>query len=110
VGVTLDLDCTTDIVKTFHGSLILDERFNNKIFLKGLLLEGQSGGRTFKYGYDIQHGTVGRDRKTLENSSQESKTLANIWGDAIAKQESDTLSIYFKYALGAAEMGRCEPG
>jgi hypothetical protein len=34
VGVAIDLDCATDIVKTFHGSLILDERFNNKIFLK----------------------------------------------------------------------------
>ena len=92
--VTIDLDRTTEIIKTSHGSLILDERFSNKVFLKGLLLEGQSGGRKFKYGYDMRHGTVGRDRKALENSSEEFETLASIWGEAMARQEKDCLSKY----------------
>jgi hypothetical protein len=94
VKVAIDLDRTTQIIKTSHGSLILDERFSNRVFLKGLLLEGQSAGRRFRYGYDIRHGTVGRDRKTLEISSEESETLANIWGEAMERPESDCLSKY----------------
>lgn len=94
VKVAIDLDRTTEIIKTSHGSLILDERFGNKVFLKGLLLEGQSVGRRFRYGYDIRHGAVGRDRKTLESSSEESETLANIWGEAMARPGGDCLSKY----------------
>ena len=63
--MAINLDCATDIVKTFHGSLILNKRFNNKIFLKGLLLKGQSEGKKFKYSYNLLYRTVGQDRKTL---------------------------------------------
>lgn len=94
VKVTIDLDCTLEIIKTPHGSLIFDERYSNKIFLKGLLLAGQSKGRKFKYGYDIQQGTVGRDRTSLEDSSEEPKILANIWREAIASQKKDALVKY----------------
>lgn len=92
--MTIDLDCTMEIIKTPHGSLIFDERYSNKIFLKGLLLAGQSKGRKFKYGYDIQQGTVGRDRTSLEDSSEEPKILANIWREAIASQKKDALVKY----------------
>jgi hypothetical protein len=102
VKVSIDLDRTTEIVKTSHGSLILDKRFANKVFLKGLLLEGQSEGRDFKYGYDIRLGNVGRDRKSLENSSKESATFANIWGEAIAKHQKDSLSKYVNMLLAQA--------
>jgi hypothetical protein len=63
--VAIDLDCTIDIVKTFYSSLILNKRFNSKIFLKGLLLKGQLEGKKFKYSYNILYRTIGQDRKTL---------------------------------------------
>jgi hypothetical protein len=92
--VAIDLHGTSNIIKIAHGSLILDEKFSDKIFLKGLLLQGQSRGRKFKYGYDTLHGTVGRDRTKLEDESEELSMLANIWGGAIAIREKDCVPKY----------------
>lgn len=92
--VAIDLNGTSNIIKTTHGSLILDKSFSNKIFLKGLLLKGQSRGKKFKYGYDTRHGTVGRDRTKLEDESEELDMLANIWGGAIAIREKECVPKY----------------
>jgi hypothetical protein len=94
IKVAIDLNRPSEIIETSRGSLILDEKFSNRIFLEGLLLEGQSQGRKFKYGYNMRSGAMNRDRQKLADSAEESRILAEIWEDAIAKNKAYCLPKY----------------
>jgi hypothetical protein len=88
--VSLDLDRPSNIISTTHGSVILDERFKGRIYLKGLILEGE-GGMPFKYCYNFYRGEVNRDRERLIYPKQEANTLAEIWAEAVTLDEALTL-------------------
>jgi hypothetical protein len=40
--VSLDLDPPSKIIRMHHGTVILDHHFKGRIYLKALLLEGES--------------------------------------------------------------------
>jgi hypothetical protein len=86
IKVSLDLDCPSKVIRTHHGSLILDKQFEGRIYLKGLLLEGEPA-TPYKFCYDLFSGEVNRDRQRLSNPREEAKTLAKIWGEAIKQDE-----------------------
>ncbi|PVH68501.1 hypothetical protein DL98DRAFT_380416, partial [Cadophora sp. DSE1049] len=76
VKVAIDLDQPTRVFETVHGTLIQDEIFGNKVYLKGLLLETTSSAKRFKFGYDLMEGAVNRDRQRL---SDPASTANMIW-------------------------------
>ncbi|PVH72999.1 hypothetical protein DL98DRAFT_576490 [Cadophora sp. DSE1049] len=87
IKVSIDLNRPSEVIQTTHGSLILDPNYGNKIFLKGLLLEGKSSGKPFKFGYNLLEGDVNRDRERLIDPAEEAKVLAEIWAESIQLQE-----------------------
>ncbi|KAG4441520.1 hypothetical protein IFR05_002977 [Cadophora sp. M221] len=94
IKVCIDINPPSKIIRTVHGSLILDPKFHNKIYLKGLLLKGRSSEKKFKFGYNFLEGDVNRDRERLKNPVHEAKVLAAIWDEAIKLQEEETLDPY----------------
>ncbi|KAH7377556.1 hypothetical protein BKA64DRAFT_254172 [Cadophora sp. MPI-SDFR-AT-0126] len=88
IKVSIDLNRPSKMIHTAHGSLILDLNYGDKIFLKGLLLEGKSSGKPFKFGYNLRQGDVNRDRERLIDPAEEAKVLAEIWTEAIQLEEA----------------------
>ncbi|KAI9773653.1 MAG: hypothetical protein M1840_006927 [Geoglossum simile] len=86
VRLALDLDPPSEVLKTQRGSLILDPKFSNKIFLKGILLDGNRFTSTqFEFGYNLFQGGVDRDRKGLAKFGEQKQLLAEIWAEAVEK-------------------------
>jgi hypothetical protein len=81
------------IIKTGHGDLILDRKFQGKIYLKGTLLPA-SRSRTFKFGYNFAKGQLSRDRQSLLDKCEEAEIVRRIWESAIRKHQTARLPIY----------------
>jgi hypothetical protein len=94
ITVSLDLDHPSKTIETRHRCLILDEEFAGRIYLKSLLLRGQSFEKPLKFGYNFYRGSVERDRTSLKKTGQEARILAEIWADAIRFHERDTIDKY----------------
>ncbi len=97
--VSLDLNPPSEMVLTRHGCLILDKEFGGKLYLKGLLLEGNTTKKPLKFGYNLFQGYVDRDRQRLSIPAEEAKVLAEIWADAIRLRECDTIDKYVALLL-----------
>ncbi len=94
IEVSLDLNRPSKMIQTEHGSLILDQDFRGRMYLKGLLLEGISSEKPFRFGYNLLKGEVNRYRERLLNPVQEAKVLAQIWAEAIRLQPGETVEPY----------------
>jgi hypothetical protein len=94
VNVSLDLDNPAKMIQTPYGSLILDEKFKGRIYLKGLLLEGNTSSKDFRFGYNFLRGDVNRDRQRLTDSKSEADMLTKIWTAAIDKDGLEILDQY----------------
>ncbi|KAI9781879.1 MAG: hypothetical protein M1839_005673 [Geoglossum umbratile] len=82
--LALELDPPSEILETRRGSLILDPRFGDKVFLKGILLEEGCFSLTpFQYGYNLSQGRVDRDRKSLSNPEEQAQLLAEVWAEVV---------------------------
>jgi hypothetical protein len=90
IKISLDLDRPSKIIRTRHGSLILDDEFRGRIYLKSLLLEGESA-TPFKFCYNFYTGQINRDRQRLSSPREEARTLAKIWGEAVTLNEEAAL-------------------
>ncbi|KAF2497545.1 hypothetical protein BU16DRAFT_606081 [Lophium mytilinum] len=97
--VTIDVSPPSEKIRTSHGDLILDPKFENKTYLKGLLLLNPSAsGKKFRFGYNFLNGTTGRDRANLANARDEARKLAGIWGEALSTDnDSSETSLVAKY-------------
>jgi hypothetical protein len=72
--------------QTPYGTLILEEAYINKMYLRGLLLpNGSSSRHKYKYGYDFPEGKTNRDREGLKSSGQREQMITNIWSFAICE-------------------------
>jgi hypothetical protein len=91
IKVSLDLDRPSKIISACHSSLILNDEFKGRIYLKGLLLENEPA-TPFKFCYNFYQGEVNRDRQRLSNEREEARILAKIWGEAIQLDEAATLT------------------
>lgn len=103
VKVAIDLDQPTKTFETIHGTLIQDESFANKVYLKGLLLETTSSAKRFKFGYDLMEGVVNRDRQRLSDTCEQAKILANIWEISMGEIAKGAISNYVKILLDKAQ-------
>ena len=83
------------IIETDDGDLILDRRFQGKVYVKGMILSAPaSKSRVFKFGYNFANGIIGRDRQTLLGWREEADVVRRIWESAIRKHETVLLPIY----------------
>ena len=98
--VSLNLERASNVIKTSHGSLILDPEFQGRLYLRDLLLEINNPlaalDRRFRFGYNLSHGRVNRDRQNLSSSAEEAQNFALIWKEAIEKKPDDTLKTYIE--------------
>ncbi|KAE9373627.1 hypothetical protein N431DRAFT_557673 [Stipitochalara longipes BDJ] len=86
IKCALDLDPPRRAVETPFGSIILDPKLSNKVFLKGIFLEDSTtttGSMTLKFGYNLPQGEVDGERRRLEVAQQQAYQLSQIWGAAI---------------------------
>ncbi|KAF4768593.1 hypothetical protein HAV15_002962 [Penicillium sp. str.  len=89
------LSYPSHIIETEDGDLILDQRFQGKVYLKGTLLPvSVSRSRTFKFGYNFAKGQFGRDRQSLLDKHEEADIVRRIWESAIRMHQSVMLPIY----------------
>lgn len=93
---SLDLDPPLQEIQAEKGTLILDEPFGNRVYLKGLLLERRPFAKCFKFGYNLAEGAVNRDREALADPEEQGRILAAIWAEAIKKDSATTLTDYFE--------------
>jgi hypothetical protein len=95
--VTIDLNRPSELVRTPHGDLILDEAYVGHLYVKGIHvpLAGTEGHR-FRVGYNLVRGNLGRDRdrQRLMDGEQEARTVTLIWETAIKQQEEKVLPLY----------------
>ncbi|KAH9206335.1 hypothetical protein DL95DRAFT_315740 [Leptodontidium sp. 2 PMI_412] len=103
IKVSLDLHRPSNTIETGAGSIILDENFRGKIFLKGLHLENYQSSKLFKYGYNFANGSVDRDRKKMANAHQEAYDLAKLWAFGIVCHPEVTIAKYAEMMLDDAE-------
>jgi len=102
VKISLDLDPPYEAVETDHGTLILDPNFQGRIYLKGLLLElnppeetrVDTTTKTFRYGYNLSDGKVGRERRRLGDHTEEAKRINRIWEAVIRKGCANIIQKY----------------
>lgn len=94
IKTTLDLYPPAFILQSSKGRLILDPNYSNMVYLKGLLLERTPKSRKFKFGYDLNEGTVNRDRQWVRDPELVASNLVTIWEEAIEKDEEKTLVEY----------------
>jgi hypothetical protein len=90
IKVSLDLDSPSNHITTPYGSLILDERFQGRIYLKSLFLKAKPA-KPFKFCYNFFRGEVDRDRQRLSNWEEEAGILAKIWAEAIKLEDGSAL-------------------
>ena len=82
-------------VATYYGDLILDQAFQGKVYLRGLLLPSSTlDSNPFKLGYNFIKGRVNRDRQRLADDLEEADLVTRIWESAIEKEETVLLPIY----------------
>jgi hypothetical protein len=93
LSISLDLNPPSEMIQTPNGSLILDEEFGGRLYLKSLLLKENNTGKKLKFGYNLFRGNVDRDRKRLP-TGEEAWDLAEIWAGAIRLRPRDTLDKY----------------
>ncbi|KAM0346501.1 hypothetical protein ACHAPU_005566 [Fusarium lateritium] len=80
------------IVRTPMGDLILDSKFRDNIYFQGFILHEKSkttnsslSDKRLRYGYNIIHGTVDKDKKHISSLQEESRAFMSIW-DSVLKQ------------------------
>lgn len=77
------------IISTNQGDLLLDAG-PGEIYLKGLLLKqsafwcsASTTSRPLRYSYNFASGTTNRERVSVADGEEESKTILAIWGKAL---------------------------
>jgi hypothetical protein len=72
----------SDQVETPAGTLLLHDDFAGQIYVKGIRVARRENVR---YGYDLVHAKVDRDRRMLDEHDVKNET-SRIWQDAIARR------------------------
>lgn len=79
-----------DTVETNYGTLLLDEEFRGKLFVKGVHINNNPN---LSYGYDFHSANLDRDRKMIDSFDQEYYTR-RVLTEAVAKRP-DLLDSFF---------------
>lgn len=80
-----------DRVETNHGTLLVAQRFQGRLYVKGIFVSHDT---SLNYGYDMFHAKLDRDRKMVDSWDLQRDT-ACILGSSVA-QRPDLLDPLFK--------------
>jgi len=69
--------------ENYYGTLIMDEEYAGKIFVKGIFVQVEEG---LQHGYDLKGVDVDRDRRVVRGFDVE-YTVMNIWKEAALADE-----------------------
>ncbi|KAH7305638.1 hypothetical protein BKA65DRAFT_560112 [Rhexocercosporidium sp. MPI-PUGE-AT-0058] len=94
IKVSFELNRPPNCIKTPDGDLILSKNFGGQMYLKGLYIGNSATTKALKFGYNMSHGDVNRDRQRLINGAEEAAILAKIWGSAITAGDEEALNEY----------------
>ncbi|KAF5669598.1 hypothetical protein FHETE_4838 [Fusarium heterosporum] len=82
-----------DIVRTPAGDLILDSKFRDNIYHRGFILHERSkttnsslSDKQLRYGYNIVHGAVDKEKKHMSSLQEESRAFMSIWDSAFKQR------------------------
>jgi len=79
LDITLDVDPPAKMVCTEKGDLIVDPRYQGKMYLCGLQLpSGGTSDKPYAYGYNFVDGTTTRDRDSLAGAGEKCNRIAAI--------------------------------
>ena len=96
--VTLDINPPGKMIRTSHGGLIRDPRFQSHMYLKGLRLpSGGMSGKNYAYGYNFIKGSTTSDRDVLSGEGDESEGIKAIWAEAMRTDDSSDTEITADY-------------
>jgi hypothetical protein len=70
------------LVNTPNGSLILDEKYHGKVFVKGIFVGNDS---KLHFGYDLSDAEIDRDRKMVAKYDLQYRTQC-IWREALVRR------------------------
>ncbi|KAF4630320.1 hypothetical protein G7Y89_g7816 [Cudoniella acicularis] len=93
IKVALVLDVPSKYLETRFGTLILDESYGGRIYLKGLYLGQSATSKALKFGYNLTEGKVNRERQRMSNPFEESRSIAKIWTQVLLFEDTDKTKI-----------------
>jgi len=96
LDVSVDLDRPSDVTPTGSGDLIMDRKYGDMIYLKGLRLEANPSLTKFKFGYNLFAGDTNRDRQGMIDMRQQAKIITRIWEEPIVNGDVDILDKYIE--------------
>jgi hypothetical protein len=79
------------LIKTLNGSVILDDSFQGKIFVKGIFVEKDP---ELKYGYDLRNVSLDRDRRVLSTFDKRWE-IQGIFDQAAARAPQKVSKLVF---------------
>lgn len=96
--VTIDirgLNHPTSIIETEYGHIILDPKYEGRIYVKGVLAPSSyTDTKHYKLGYNFVQGRVGRDRRRLMKYEEEADFIRRMWESAIQRAEALAVPVY----------------
>ena len=96
--VTLDINPPQNIIRTIHGDLIRDPKYQGHMYLRSLLLpDGGIKGKNYVYGYNFAEGRTSIDRNALMGVGEESEGISAIWTAAMRTDESTDSELVSDY-------------
>jgi len=83
---------TGEIRNTELGTVILDDKYRHKIFVKGIFIESRDPGNPppVRYGIDFSQASLDRDRRNFMTHSEAANSIARIWDIIISRAPDDT--------------------
>jgi hypothetical protein len=78
---------TGDLQNTELGTVILDDKYRHKIFVKGIFIESRGPGNPppLRYGIDFSQASLDRDRRSLMTHSEAANNIARMWDTIISR-------------------------
>jgi hypothetical protein len=90
------------VLSTDLGTILLDNQYRHKIFVKGIYIEerGRNNPPPLRYGIDFSQASLDRDRRSFMTHSEAANNMAWIWDTIIARApEEDTTKKYLELLL-----------
>jgi hypothetical protein len=97
VAIDLENPQPSNIIRTGHGDLILDEKFSGRVYLKGLRVSDTGSDDTrYTFCYNFAQGYINRDRERLTSRREEAKMIAGMWEQPILEGHAEVIQHYLQ--------------
>jgi hypothetical protein len=87
ISQCLDLELPSETINTKSGTILFDQRFQDKVYLAGFLRE-QTRETKFKFGYNLAQKLPNGNGDIWKNPKALAMLFAEIWAEAIKEDET----------------------